>query len=185
MSDQVLRGLTGLLLSAFLIVWAANLLRVRASGDLLYSKREALFLAVVIRGLVAASIGGVAAFLISPAAMVWSQLSLPSWLRASGIVIGGIGVGLLHWVFTTLGHNFSMSLVIKQDHSLITNGPYHWVRHPMYTAFAMVFLGLFLLSGNWFVAGTAAVGFGAAMVIRTPQEERMLLESFGDRKRHV
>lgn len=50
----------------------------------------------------------------------------------------------------------------------------------MYPAFAMIFAGFFLLSASWFVGGTAAVAFGAAMIIRTPQEERMLLETFGD-----
>jgi protein-S-isoprenylcysteine O-methyltransferase Ste14 len=183
MGDQLFRGLTGLLLFAFLIVWGSNLFRVRGSGSLFYSERETLLLAAVIRGLSVASVAGVCAYLIDPGAMAWSNLSLPGWLRLSGIVIGGAGVGLLQWVFATLGNNFSMSLVIKQDHSLVTSGPYRWARHPMYTGFTMVFTGLSLLSASWFVAGTAAIAFGAAMIIRTPQEERMLLEKFGDQYR--
>jgi protein-S-isoprenylcysteine O-methyltransferase Ste14 len=75
-----------------------------------------------------------------------------------------------------------MSLAIE-GHTLITDGPYHWVRHPMYTAFATVFTGLFLLSANWFVGASATIAFGAVMMVRTPREEHLLIEVFGPKYR--
>lgn len=180
MSEQLIRALALVLLTAFALVWGGNLLRVRGSGDILYSKHESLLLAGVTRLLVVASIAGLVSYLIAPQRMAWSHLPLPVWVRVFGIVLGGAGVGVLHWVLATLGRGFSMSLVVKKGQSLVTGGPYRWVRHPMYTAFSMIFLGFFLLSANWLVGATAILGFGAIMVIRTPHEERLLLAKFGD-----
>jgi protein-S-isoprenylcysteine O-methyltransferase Ste14 len=53
----------------------------------------------------------------------------------------------------------------------------------MYTAFLAAFTGLVLVCANWFVGLAAGLGYGAAMLIRTPGEERMLIEEFGDEYR--
>jgi protein-S-isoprenylcysteine O-methyltransferase Ste14 len=180
MTEQLIRALTLILVTAFVLVWSANLFRVRGSGSLLYSKNEGLLLAVFTRALVLASLWAVLRYVLQPHAISWARLLMPNWLRLFGFVVGGIGVGLLHWVLVTLGRSFSMSLVVKKEQSLVTEGPYRRVRHPMYTAFSLIFLGLFLLSANWFVGTTAAIAYGAIMLIRTPQEERMLLAKFGD-----
>jgi len=37
----------------------------------------------------------------------------------------------------------------KKEHALVTHGPYRWVRHPMYTALLLLFVGLFLVSAVW------------------------------------
>jgi protein-S-isoprenylcysteine O-methyltransferase Ste14 len=179
MSELLIRGLTVVLLMAFVLVWASNLIRVRGSGGIVYSKRENLLLAAFSRSLVVASVAGVVIYALEPRSLPWSHLPLPGWLRVVGFFVGGAGVALLHWVLTTLGRNFSMSLVVKKDHSLVVDGPYRWVRHPMYTALSTIFLGLFLLTASWLVGGTAALAYGAIMIVRTPQEERMLRDRFG------
>jgi protein-S-isoprenylcysteine O-methyltransferase Ste14 len=179
MSEQVIHDLTIVLLIGFALVWGSNVIRVRGSSGIIYSRRENPWLAAFTRGLIVLSMGAVVSFALEPRSMAWSYVPLPAWLRVAGFVLGCVGIALLQWVLTTLGRNFSMSLVVKSDHVLIVNGPYHWVRHPMYTAFSMIFGGLCLLTASWFVGGTAALAFGAVLIIRTPQEERMLHERFG------
>jgi protein-S-isoprenylcysteine O-methyltransferase Ste14 len=181
--DHIFQVLTGASLIAFAAIWGVNLLRVGISRDVFFSKREGVAFALVSKVLLAASIVGLVAYLGDPASMTWSQLAMPAWLRFFGLPVAGLGIGLLAWAFHSLGRHFSTTLVIKEGHTLVTSGPYHWVRHPMYAALSLTFGGFFLLSANWFVGGTAALVYGAVMVVRTPEEERMLLQQFGDEYR--
>jgi len=82
-----------------------------------------------------------------------------------------------------LGAMWSVSLQLKQDHQLVTNGIYRHLRHPMYTAFWLMALAQALLLSNW-VAGLAGiVGFGTLYALRIGEEERMMEEAFGDQYR--
>jgi protein-S-isoprenylcysteine O-methyltransferase Ste14 len=180
MTEQTYRTAALMLLLAFLLVWGSNWLRVRRSGGIYYSGREGVAFALFSRVCVVASLAGVIVFVVTPVGISWSQVELPRALRAAGLVVGGLGIAFLQWVLVALGQNFSTSLVIKDKHTLVTRGPYRWIRHPMYSAFCATFLGLALLSSSWLVAATAALGFGGTMLLRTPREEAMMLEQFGD-----
>jgi len=183
MDEGIFRLVALILLLAFGLVWGANLLRVGISKDVFYSKHERLSMALFSRGLIAASIVGLVLYVGEPGTMAWSQVSIPVWVRLFGVPVSAVGVVLLWWVLSTLDRNFSMSLAIRQGQTLVTDGPYRWVRHPMYTAFLAAFTGLVLVCANWFVALAAGLAYGAAMLIRTPGEERMLIGEFGDEYR--
>ncbi len=60
------------------------------------------------------------------------------------------------------------------------HGPYHWVRHPMYTSFILLWVGFLFISTNWFIGFTGILGFAWAIVVRTPKEEQMMIERFGE-----
>ena len=82
-----------------------------------------------------------------------------------------------------LGRNWSVTLEVRVDHSLITDGVYAHVRHPMYTAFWLWALAQAILLPNW-IAGFAGIfGFGTLYLFRVGREETMLLETFGDEYR--
>ncbi|KAI0647935.1 hypothetical protein C8Q79DRAFT_540000 [Trametes meyenii] len=54
--------------------------------------------------------------------------------------------------YRTLGKHFTFHVTIRKDHRLVTNGPYAIVRHPSYTALALVVLGICISSftgGSW------------------------------------
>jgi len=50
----------------------------------------------------------------------------------------------------------------------------------MYTAFILLGLGFFFLSGNWLIGGTWLASTGLVVATRVPQEERMMVEQFGE-----
>jgi protein-S-isoprenylcysteine O-methyltransferase Ste14 len=60
------------------------------------------------------------------------------WLGAA-VMIAGLLFAV--WAREHLGSNWSRSVTIKQDHELITTGPYAVVRHPIYTGILVGFLG--------------------------------------------
>ncbi len=98
-------------------------------------------------------------------------------------------IPLFFWVHHTLGKYFSVALQVKEEHALITSGPYRWVRHPMYTVLLLLMISLFLVSSNWGV-GVIFLGISAVIVAgRVGEEEAMMVKKFGnkyrDYKRHT
>lgn len=107
------------------------------------------------------------------------KMNLPDWIRIIGIVIIFLGLIFFWWIHKTLGENWSPVLEILKGHKLITKGPYKYVRHPMYTLFYILAIGLLLLVSNWFVGLFAFLSWHLLYVIRISSEEKMMLEQFG------
>lgn len=122
-------------------------------------------------------------YLVWPKALAFASLPLPAALRFTGAVLFASGAGLVIWVNHSLGRNFSGTLALRADHRLIRNGPYRWVRHPMYTAFVATIVGILLLSANLVVGGIPLVLLAIVLLVRTPREEAMLLDRFGEEYR--
>lgn len=106
------------------------------------------------------------------------KIDLPQSLRLGG---GALGVGALPfiaWVHSILDKQFSPDLELKDNHQLITSGPYEIVRHPMYTGLFAFMLGVSLMSANLMVL----VPHLMAIIIhcfRIEREEAMLIDKFG------
>jgi protein-S-isoprenylcysteine O-methyltransferase Ste14 len=105
-------------------------------------------------------------------------VTLPNWLRWSGVA-GAVGsLLMLHQVHRDLGESFSVRLQVHQDLALVTNGWYARIRHPMYSALCGFFLCASVVAANVLVAGPA-LGIAAILVVRTGPEERMMAAHFG------
>ncbi len=70
-------------------------------------------------------------------------------LNALGVLLCGAGLGLRFWARLTLGRFFTIGVVRLEGHRVVQTGPYHWIRHPGYLAFVLLYLGLPLIVGNW------------------------------------
>jgi protein-S-isoprenylcysteine O-methyltransferase Ste14 len=102
---------------------------------------------------------------------------LQAWL---GALVTIIALAMFYLTHQALGRNWSVSLDVRKNHELITGGIYHYVRHPMYTAFWLWALAQALLLPNWVAGLSGIVGFGTLYFFRVGQEERMMLEAFGE-----
>lgn len=123
------------------------------------------------------------AYMIWPQLLSWASLPLPEWTRWIGLALCLVSLPLLWWVHHSLGKNFSTTLHIREEHTLVTHGPYRWVRHPMYTVLFLYLLGLLLLTGNWLVGGVPLLGVTIIVAMRLKHEEFVMLEKFGVRYR--
>lgn len=125
---------------------------------------------------------GTAIYIFRPQWLRWAAFPLPDSVRWAGVVIAASGCLLCLWTHYALAGNFSPTLRIREAQTLVRGGPYRWVRHPMYTAFVLLFSGLLLLSAMWFPAFGLALMF-VLMHYRTPREEQMMLDAFGEEYR--
>ena len=90
---------------------------------------------------------------------------------------------LVAWADRCLGENLSIAVQIKEDHSLVTTGPYGRVRHPIYTAAIIVTASMLGISSNWIVGACFVVPIAILCAERIPREERLLIGRFGDEYR--
>ena len=149
------------------------------TGEKLDRLQEGIFILISLRLLGLLGIIGLLAFIINPSWMAWSSVPLPQWLRWIGVALGVVAAVLLVWTFRTLGKNLTDTVVTRKEHTLVTTGPYRWVRHPFYVFFALAVLANSLVAANWFLFITGAAAF-LLLVVRTRKEEAKLVERFGD-----
>jgi len=164
----------------FVILWTHNLVSIGITSDKFYTATEGIMIAGPRFLLLGASLVGILVYSIHPRLMKWSALFLPFWIRWFGFFVGLVALLVFWWVLRSLGQNFSTTLSINKKQTLVTRGPYQWVRHPMYTSFVLLWVGFLLLSANWFIGLTGILGFVWAIVVRTPREEQMMIDRFGN-----
>lgn len=126
----------------------------------------------------------VIAYTANPNWVAWANLPLPVWVRWIGVGVAASGFVLLQWAQNTLGRNWSDLPRMLKEQSLITSGPYQYVRHPIYTAFIFILGSSLLISSNWLI-GLAWIGMTVVEVAsRIGFEESLMLEFFGDEYRN-
>jgi len=103
----------------------------------------------------------------------------PELIRWVGVALALASVPLLGWIHKFLDRQYSACLQIKESHSLITEGPYSRVRHPMYTVLNMFSFGVALVTANFLVIGFALLLIPPFHFV-VIKEEQMLLDTFGD-----
>ena len=155
----------------FVVVWVVNAARTKATVE---KQSAAAMLAHRL-----------------PIGFGWWLLIVPKWSKGLNLQvlprmalseIGGAAIcicGLMFtiWARKTLAGNWSSDVTFKQNHELIRRGPYHLVRHPIYTGLLVMFLGTAIHIGE--VRGflsllLVTLGFW----IKLNQEERLLVRHF-------
>jgi protein-S-isoprenylcysteine O-methyltransferase Ste14 len=94
-------------------------------------------------------------------------------------IVTSAGLLVMLWARITLGKNWSANIVIKENHELITSGPYAYVRHPIYSGLILMVLGvvLYVNTLGWLVFFIIFF-FGAYYKAR--KEEKLLIDNFTD-----
>lgn len=157
--------------------------KARRSGEAIPRAREGK-LVLLSRLLFAAPLYlPILAYMLNPAWMAWSAMSLPAWLRWLGATVSLAMWPLIYWVFSSIGNNISETFLTKTKHVLVAHGPYRWVRHPLYSAATMSLVALSLLAANWFMLAMASAAFLGIAGLVIPREEAELIQKFGDEYR--
>jgi protein-S-isoprenylcysteine O-methyltransferase Ste14 len=153
--------------------WSVQKEAVEREGRLSLLLRPVMFLAILTLVALYAVVPG------EPAGLV---LPLPVWLRWIGVGLGIAGVVWLIWVHWTLREFWSTVLQLRAKHTLITQGPYRWVRHPMYASLLLCFFSLATLSAVWplLLLTLLSVPFFYHVTVK---EEGMMVEKFGEEYR--
>ena len=119
-------------------------------------------------------------FFAPPLEFLHLPVSLPRGIgmELAGLVIILLGLVLRVWARLSIGGMYSGYLVVKQGHVLVTGGPYRFVRHPGYTGYIIMALGLAL--GYSSLIGLLAIPLllVPGLAYRIKVEERLLADQF-------
>jgi protein-S-isoprenylcysteine O-methyltransferase Ste14 len=102
--------------------------------------------------------------------------AVPLFAGAACLVIG---LWLFYRSHADLGANWSITLEVREQHRLITQGVYRRIRHPMYSALFIYSLGHILVIPNWVAGPSNVVVFAVLFALRVRPEERMMIDEFG------
>lgn len=117
--------------------------------------------------------------LLSPFDYEWNPIL--TWLSIP-FLLGCLGT---FWIsHRDLGEDWSPTLELKEEHSLITSGIFKYVRHPMYLSIWLGAIGQALSVPNY-VGGLGGLAtFGVMYFTRVEKEEQMMLDQFGTEYRN-
>jgi protein-S-isoprenylcysteine O-methyltransferase Ste14 len=113
----------------------------------------------------------------------FADYRLPAWAPWIGALAMCFGLWLFWRSHADLGRNWSVTLEVRKGHQLVRHGVYRSIRHPMYAAIWLISVAQGLLLQNWLAGWSALVTFGLMYFVRTPREEGMMCEVFGDEYR--
>jgi protein-S-isoprenylcysteine O-methyltransferase Ste14 len=148
-------------------------------GGAVSRKGEGFWLFLVIRLSGVAMLLCVLLLFVAPSWVAFARLAISDLARWSGAGLGLVSIAFLGWTLHTLGKNLTDTVATRKVHTLVTKGPYRFVRHPFYVALIMLATSFTLLAANWLLMLCGAITF-VLLMIRAPIEERMLEERFGD-----
>jgi protein-S-isoprenylcysteine O-methyltransferase Ste14 len=101
------------------------------------------------------------------------------WVQWLGFALTVCGCAFTIWARACLGSNWNAIATVKQDHELISRGPYALVRHPIYSGLLLALLGTAIAAGEiraFAGLGLAFIGF----LLKSAAEEQLMREQFSD-----
>jgi protein-S-isoprenylcysteine O-methyltransferase len=104
----------------------------------------------------------------------------PDILFWTAMAIFWCGLLLRNWSVRTLGKFFRTTVIVQDDHQLITTGPYRYLRNPSYTGAILMFAGIGLAQGNAFSLLAMLVASLLGYGVRIRAEDAALRSRFGE-----
>jgi protein-S-isoprenylcysteine O-methyltransferase Ste14 len=115
--------------------------------------------------------------------LAFADYRLPAFVPWFGVVVMAAALQLFWRSHADLGQNWSVSLEIREGHQLVTQGVYRYIRHPMYAAIWLWGIAQAMLLQNWLAGWSVLPVFAAMYFLRTPREEQMMCDTFGEQYR--
>jgi protein-S-isoprenylcysteine O-methyltransferase Ste14 len=186
-TESIFRVVFWVLFAGVLIMRIYFALRVRRAGERVMPDRQAIeregrgmFAVRVLMFLIL--LAWLVLYAIYPPWMEALSVPFPGWLRWLGFALGLASLGFWAWTQVALGKEWSPQLQLREEHHLVTTGPYARIRHPLYTAMIGYGTSLALVTANW-VFVVFAVAAIAGLFARVPKEEQMMIKEFGEEYR--
>ena len=150
-TDLIFRLVTLFVLVAAVSISVTFRLRAERKGGAMRTA-EGQRLVVLLRLLGLLVLVPLVSYLIHPPWVAWARLGLPEGIRwlAAAVALGLLPI--FYWIFSSIGNNISPTQATRQDHQLVTHGPYRWVRHPLYSFGFLLILALTMLTDLWWLA---------------------------------
>jgi protein-S-isoprenylcysteine O-methyltransferase Ste14 len=101
------------------------------------------------------------------------------WRAGVGVVLFALGLGFAIWARVHIGRNWGTPMTRKEDPELVASGPYHLVRHPIYSGILVAGAGTAVALSWWWMTAVALAG--VYFVYSATVEERDMTEQFPDR----
>lgn len=138
---------------------------------------------LVLMAISAAGLGILPAVHVFSNAPAFANYAFRPWQAWLGAAVFAAALWLFYRTHKDLGRNWSVTLEVREKHTLVTGGVYSRVRHPMYSAFWLWAVAQALLLPNWIAGPAGLVGFGTLFFLRVGREEALMIETFGDEYR--
>ena len=110
----------------------------------------------------------------------FANYSLPAWMGWVGVLLFACGLFIFARSHIDLKSNWSPSLEIRKDHTLVTDGIYRYIRHPMYASQWVSAMAQILLLQNWLAGPISLIVFIPSYFLRVQAEEKLMLDTFGE-----
>ena len=132
--------------------------------------------------------GLVVSFIVGPRSLLGTLLELTnqpgklyslSWQNILGLGLFVVGLTIAVIAVVTLRGSYHSTLVIREDHRLITHGIYRYTRHPVYLGVLIAIIGIPIYNSSLY--GLVIMIVLIPIIInRIRMEERLLIEEYGD-----
>ncbi|MCE9529207.1 MAG: isoprenylcysteine carboxylmethyltransferase family protein [Planctomycetales bacterium] len=163
-------------------VTAYHRLQAASSAEKISHREEGYFFAAVLRLAGLCLLVSTLGYLLFPASFQGASLPIHAGVRWIAVVLGAGCSVLMYWTLRSLGKNLTDTVVTRAKATLVTHGPYRWVRHPFYVTAALLMGSVTVLTANWLI-GLTSLFVLTLLAVRTKKEEQMLIERFGDQYR--
>jgi protein-S-isoprenylcysteine O-methyltransferase Ste14 len=131
--------------------------------------------------------GGIVLYATLPSWIMFLSIPLPDWFRLIVVCVTVPGIPFTVWSYRTLGKNWVHALepskfLQRKKETLVTSGPYHYIRHPIYSGAFTFIIAQALVAANWLLL-LSALGILTIFYMQIDKEEAMLIDRFGDEYR--
>lgn len=156
----------------WLLAWQKNLpsSQIRLGGSFLRLKRRALIVVSIVISIIV-SVFFVSGYFVTLIFRIPVSFAFPLEVRFLGLVVLALGFALLGWLFKyrkpidiivstyftflKAGKRVRLEDPVERTESFVINGPYRYVRHPLYLCVVILVLGWWLLLDYSFLVFSA------------------------------
>lgn len=113
-------------------------------------------------------------FVLPPIEVLWLDRVFRWDIAGPALAALVIATGLRVWVIRILGASWNTKGIVDPSMTVVTRGPYRWIRHPNYLAVILEIAALPLVHTAWISALVLSALNGLVLAGRIPQEEKAL-----------